>query len=246
MLWQWIYSYWLRFHSWWSNKITVALPLKVVQGDYPATTRYISENDEANRFIVVVETLPGNRMVLFGHAGNGRPVCLYFPYVYFVVRYMKAYWGPNETKYVFADLHVGFSPNQLTTMRGRVGSLPLSNYNGMHQFCLGTQHPRGVYDTVREVAEAAINCFWKTAFQMDRSDVREWAYHTKAGSGEPYMDGLVVGKAALAELVGCDRNDHLSNYHSQPEPKNERKKPKRKGRDKSSRGKKRKNSSRET
>ena len=245
MFWQWVYSYWLRLRSWWSNKTSVVLPLKVIQGDYPATTRYTLDDDKANRHIVIVETLPGNRMILMGHRSNGTPVQLYFPYVYFIVRYVKAHCGPGETKYLFADLHVGFSTHPLSTLRDRVGSLPLSNYNGTHQFCLGTQIPKGIYNSVREVAEAAINCFWKTSFQMDRHDVRDWAYHTRAGSGEAFLSHLIIAKSKLAELVGqYNQDDHLSNYQSQPEPKHERKK--RKSRDKSAGGKKRKGSRRET
>lgn len=171
--------YWM-IQNWRLARKTVKLQLKVLNGDYPKNTRLI---DDQRIKTIIVESQPGKRMVLC----EDEPVCLYFPYVYFMIKYMESI-SPCGKTYVACNMSIGFSANPLDSSDGVIGHLPLSNYAGNYNFCLGDSNPTSdQYVSVRELVEAYINAFWKTSFGMCEEDWAEWATATKFSGGLPYV-----------------------------------------------------------
>ena len=113
--------YW-SIKNWWMKRTNFnQLELKVVKGQYPANMRYL---DEKNK-VMIVEAMAGKRMVLV----DGKPVCLYFPYTYFIIPYITSQSNPHEINYLARTFWVGFSSERLYNTTGKVGRIPLSNYN---------------------------------------------------------------------------------------------------------------------
>lgn len=217
---QWLLRLYWRIQNWWFVKTTVKLPLKVIKGDYPINTRYIQEESRLSK-VIVVEAQPANRMVL---VRDGEPICLYFPYTYFVIRYMESVNSFGK-KYIASSMYIGFSTNRLESANGMVGKLPLSNYSSNFSFCLGDAGARlGAFKTVRELVEAHMNVFWQTAFEMSKKGCEDWISATKASVGNPCVKRYIARREQtfMYKLMGADANKHVSKneqfFDYQPEP----------------------------
>jgi hypothetical protein len=215
-----------------------------LKGDYPNNTRHLHDPGKGRTQTVVVEVQPGKRMVLAGD----EPICLYFPYTYFLVRYMESI-SPNGKTYVTtAPACIGFSADRLDSTNGIIGRLPLSNYAEGYSFCLGSGSPSiGPYKSVRELVEAHMNAFWKSSFQMHSHDCEEWIMATKASVGAPCVKRFIDRRerTVIHELMGVSKNEQFFDFQSEP-AKPKPAEPERPSGDRTHRRKKRKGSRRKT
>jgi hypothetical protein len=218
---QWLLRLYWRIQNWCFVRTTVKLPLKVIKGDYPINTRYIQEESRLSK-VIVVEAQPANRMVFVLH---GEPICLYFPYTYFVIRYTESVSPYHGKRYIASSMYIGFSVNRLESANGMVGKLPLSNYSSNFSFCLGDAGAKlGAYKTVRELVEAHMNVFWQTAFEMSKQGCEDWISATKASVGGPCVKRFIARREQtfIYKLMGADANKHVSkneqffDYQSEP------------------------------
>jgi hypothetical protein len=200
----------------------VKLPLKVLKGDFPANTRYVGNNKYHK--IVIVEAEPAKRMVFI----NGRTICLYFPYTYFIIQYVESMQSRGKTGYVLTAFHIGFSPNKITHTNGLVYELPLSNYHGAFSFCLGDSRPKNPYSSVRELANALMNAFWQTEFHNLYAG-NAWIEATKKNTGLRYTANnfdIYRGGEAIGFLVHINEKTPFFNYHPETAPTQPVSKPK--------------------
>lgn len=207
---------------------------KVLKGDFPKATKFVGSIGNAS--VIVVESDPGKRMV-FSEDG---PVCLYFPYVYFVIRYMVSI-TPKGKAYVFLHMRIGFSNQQLESNNDMVGRLPLSNEMVPFEYCLGRNEPIGPYDSVKELSNAYIDSFWKTAFEISTKygNYKNWLEATKDGAGFFFVENKLHNETRISYLTGIE---HEPFFDYQILPESEKRKPKRSSGNRHNRRKKRKNS----
>lgn len=171
------------------------IPLKIIEGIYPANMLYIRETSKFG--LVLVGMKPCKRICFT----QKKPIAIDFPYTYFIIFYNRTQSNLLETnnKFLFRKLSVCFSPVELVDWGGIVySSDSLSNYydRGEMYFCLGDGYPNGLFNNLRELAEAAINGFWKTDFQYAAE--MELDYR----SGKPLAD--------ISQTINCA--DKFSRY----------------------------------
>lgn len=115
--------------------------------------------------VLVVEYSPHRRTIFV----DSKPVYCYFPYTYFVIEYFK------ETKkikkkqksfYSSIGLKVGFAGNYPVTSSLSLHMLPLPNYLGNFDVCLGDLDISKSFDTLKEAANYIIDSYWKSSFEI--------------------------------------------------------------------------------
>lgn len=212
-------SIFLRRFYWKIKKILhVKLPIKIIQGDYPSNTVYIGRENKRTKFIVV-ECNPGKR-IIFANDMNYRnsPICLYFPYTYFVIKYTQSI-SPLGNFFVYMGMFVGFSNQRIKNTSEVLYSLPFSNQTGFFSYCLGSSEPKyGPYVTVRELYESCANSFWHSRFQQDStpgSFLSKWCTATKLGYGENYIAEIIQNKIPINQLIGGTENEQFFEYKSE-------------------------------
>lgn len=210
------------------------LPLKIVKGDFPQNVKYMQKNADGSK-IIIVESLPGKRMIINGD----HPVCLYFPYTYFVIVYRDSI-SPRGKSFVLQNFFIGFSSYKLVSTDGLLGRLPLSNYSSSYTFCLGDATPSfGPYKTVRQLAETYINSFWKSSFQMSFNYLDDWAVKTKINKVDTKKLIRLTEQISICDLIRVKKHEQFFEYQAEAEEA-EAKRPSRNG----SNRRKRKKSSR--
>ena len=156
---------------------------KRIKGSYPLNVRFIDTSQSSK--VIVTEGSPGKRIVF--HYGEGRevkPICLYFPYSYFVIRYYESI-SPEGKSYVFKSMSVGFSSFRISDTKGLVYQLPLTNSLGHFEFCLGSACPGKNFKTVRQLVDSYVTHFWASSF-ASTYEFFTWEDATKLGRGDAY------------------------------------------------------------
>lgn len=198
------------------GKTELTLEPKIIKGNYPNNLRYVK--DKKHLKVVIVEAMPGKRMIL----AENKPVCLYFPYVYFIVSYAESI-SPLGKSYVVLGMDVGFSENRIESTNAMISRLPLSNYAGLFSFCLGTGLPsHGPYESIKAMVESHINSFWRSSFEMTNLYFDEWADATKRGMGDIVVNKLIEQQKhrqnSIASHIGVPRNEQFFEYQIEPDP----------------------------
>lgn len=209
-----LYLYW-RLKRWLKSPTPKTLQIKVLKGKYPVNLRYLDEKKK----MMIVESLPGKRMVIIAD----RPVCLYFPYIYFIIEYSESQSEPlSETdpikvRYTIRSFYVGFSAEQNFNTSEKIGKLPLSNYIGIFGICLGNSWPKPlVHDDLRTLSVNLINAYWKSSFQSASQSCQSWIEATKVGLGEYFVDKMITDLFPINHVVRND--DEFFEYQSDSEP----------------------------